>query len=557
MRFRSCIALECGDWDWQADRHDGGIDERVDKLGSGRCRSSASARLSAAPQPVPGAPKNWWETRLMVILAIAASMVPLFYPPIPPLVDLLGHMGRYRVEIGGSPWLDRYYSIDWALIGNLGGDLVIMALAPVFGLELAVKLLVLVIPALTVAGFLWVAREVHGRIPPAAYFALPFAYGHPFLFGFVNFALAMALAFLAFGLWLRLSRTGRIRLRQWLFIPISLIIFFTHAYGWGVLGLLCFSAEAVRLHDRGERWFRAGLHAAISAAVMALPVLFMLVWREGAAGNTTDWFNWKSKWLWVQMALRDRWKIWDLASVSVAASVLAIAVVSPPLTFSRNLAFSALVLAAFFLLLPRIVFGSAYADMRLVPYVFAVALLAIRARRPISPLLGNAIAVAAVLFCVARLAGNTISLAQAAGDQRQKLETLREVPQGARVLTLVNLNCGRVWPLGRNGHLGAMVVVRKHGFSNDQWIMDGLNLLKLKYTRPGFFAADPSEIVRPSRCPDRLHLTIDESLKYFPRGDFDYVWLIDVPAYDAALAADLALVDESPGSILYRVRGPR
>ena len=28
----------------------------------------------------------------------------------------------------------------------------------------------------------------------------------PFLFGFVNFALSMALAFLAFGLWLRLGR---------------------------------------------------------------------------------------------------------------------------------------------------------------------------------------------------------------------------------------------------------------------------------------------------------------------------------------------------------------
>ena len=76
-------------------------------------------------------------------------------------------------------------------------------LSRLFGLELAVKLIVLAIPPMTVAGFLWVAREVHHRLPPTALFALPFVYGYPFMFGFVNFSLAMALAFLAFGLWLQ------------------------------------------------------------------------------------------------------------------------------------------------------------------------------------------------------------------------------------------------------------------------------------------------------------------------------------------------------------------
>ena len=100
-------------------------------------------------------------------------------------------------------------------IGNLGVDLLMMALAPLIGLEPAVKLIVLAIPPLTVAGFLWVAREVHGRVPPTAYFAIPFAYGHPFMFGFVNFALSMAFAFLAFGLWLRLGRLGRTAAARW------------------------------------------------------------------------------------------------------------------------------------------------------------------------------------------------------------------------------------------------------------------------------------------------------------------------------------------------------
>src|SRR5678809_610340 len=93
--------------------------------------------------------------------------------------------------------------------------------------RLCVELVVLAIPPLTAAGFMWVAREVHGRIPPTAFLALPFIYGFPFLFGFVNFALSVAFAFLAFGLWLRLGRLERTRLRSWLFVPISLVVFFT------------------------------------------------------------------------------------------------------------------------------------------------------------------------------------------------------------------------------------------------------------------------------------------------------------------------------------------
>src|SRR5256885_931120 len=171
--------------------------------------------------------------------------VPPFSPPPPPLVDLFGHMGRYRVEldVAHSRWLGQYYGYHWAAIGNLGVDLLVKVLAPVLGLEPAVKLIVLVIPPLTAAGFLWVAREVHGRVPPTAYFALPFIYGFPFLFGFVNFALSVALAFLAFALWLRLGRLDRTRLRAWLFVPISLAVFFAHTYRWGLVRVMCFSAD--------------------------------------------------------------------------------------------------------------------------------------------------------------------------------------------------------------------------------------------------------------------------------------------------------------------------
>ena len=505
-------------------------------------------------------PRGWWESPLVIAAVIILSAMPLLYPKIPPLVDLFGHMGRYRVQldIGNSPWLSQYYGFHWAMIGNLGVDLLVMPLAWLMGLEPAVKLIVLAIPPLTVIGFLWVAMEVHGRIPPTAFLAVPFAYGHPFLFGFVNFALSMALAFVAFGLWLRLGRLDQTKLRSALFVPISIIIFFCHTYGWGALGLLCFSAEAVRQHDRGVGWFRSGWNAAWHASVMALPLLIMLLWRsEAHGGDTADWFDWHSKWRWVLMALRDRWKLWDITSLAICAGIFLFVIANRffgrSLTLSRNLAFSAIVLAVVYVFLPRIIFGSAYADMRLVPYAIAVALLAIRFRERPSPWFATSLAIIGLAFLGARLGSNTVSLALASDKQEADLRAIDHLPMGARVVTLVGDPCGYVWPLPRDAHLGAMVVVRRQGFSNDQWVMEGLNLLDLHYLAAGHFAADPSQRVRREGCGAGRVWTINRALAGIPRQDFDYLWLVDPPAFDPTLTDGMIPVWRGGSSILYRL----
>jgi hypothetical protein len=514
--------------------------------------------VEAAPADrLPSEPAPWWESPLCLGLVVFATALPLFYPPVPPLVDLLGHMGRYRVELdlNHSPFLQRYFDYHWALIGNLGVDLLVIPLAKLLGLEPATKLIVLMIPPMTAAGFFWVAREVHGRVPPTAFFALPFITGYPFLFGFVNFALAVALAFLAFGLWLRLGRLERTTLRGWLFVPISLVLFFCHTYGWGLLGLMCFSADAVRLHDRGRTWWHAGLEAAMHTSVMTLPILVMLIWRgETHGGQTVDWFNWKVKWRWIYSALRDRWKWFDIGSLVVPALVFLYALFSRKLELSRNLAFSAIVLAVSFAILPRIIFGSAYADMRLVPYLIAVGLLAIRFRGPPARIMAQVLAVIGLLFFATRTVANTVSLARAADDQSAKLRAIDLMPPGARVISLVGMTCQEYWPLLRNGHLGAMVIVRRDGFSNDQWLLEGVNLLDLKYRAAGYFAADPSQLVRPNGCHDRLHRMVDDSLVRLPRKDFDYVWLIDAPPYSPETVADMKPVWRGPGSILYKTQ---
>ena len=383
-------------------------------------------------------------------------------------------------------------------MGNLGVDLLLLVLTPLFGLEPAVKLIVLAIPPLTAAGFLWVAREVHGRIPPTAFFALPFIYGFPFLFGFVNFALSVALAFLAFGLWLRLGRLERTTLREWLFVPISIIIFFCHTYGWGLLGLMCFSADAVRLHDRGRSWFRAGLEAALHTSVMALPLAAMLlspIASHGAsppAGSTG-----MQKWTGSARHACATGGASSTGAVGFAALIFLFALASPELRLARSLALSRAVLAASFYPVATLILASAYSDMRLSRSCSPSPCLHRACVAAGSSHLGHLLAVLGFLFFAVRLGGTTASLAIAARRPTANLKAidLFLLAPGSRPF----MAC----PTPSRGRCSATVTsaawssLAANGFSNDQWITTSHNLLVLRYRAPGSFASNPSQVVRP------------------------------------------------------------
>lgn len=491
---------------------------------------------------------------LVMVVIAAVAAIPLLWPQLPPLVDLLGHLGRYKVELDGasSPTLLQFYAFDWQLIGNLGADLLVVPLAPVFGLELSVKLIAIAVPVLSTLGLLWIAREVHGSTPPTTLLAIPFVYGHPFNFGFLNFALGMAFVFLSFGLWLHLKHKRRYRLRAALFVVIGAAIWLTHSFAWGVLGLLCMSAETIYNHDEGDSWRRAFFNAALACLALAPPVILQLYSRGSAEGQTADWFNFQAKLLWMTTALRDRWMLWDIASLVACIAALPI-LRRAGFVFSRNLGITALILLATFLCLPRILFGSAYADMRLFPYVMIIALLALRPGKKIGAHVMAITFAVSALFMTLRLAGNTISYAGYNRLHQRALLALDVIPRGARVLALVGRDGGLPWSTHRMEHLSALIIVRKEGFSNDQWVMKGAQLLSVRKSDAPAFASDPSQLVRPNNGHKDLWLPVDAALARFPRDAFDYVWMIMPPDFDRTLITDLRPIWFNETGIVFSV----
>jgi hypothetical protein len=294
---------------------------------------------------------------------------------------------------------------------------------------------------------------------------------------------------------------------------------------------------------------------------LAPPALLMMAWRSGhVTGQTGDWFNWRAKILWIAQVFRDRWQLFDIASVGVLFLLMFKAVRDPNIQYSRNLGLSALFLLAVFVLLPRIVFGSAYADMRLVPFLIAIAIISIRPKPGLSIRGTATVAAIGLAFFVARMGATTWSYALYDASYDRELKALDHLPVGARLVSFVGETCFNEWTMTRLQHLPAIALERKLAYTNDQWSMAGGQLLTVRYqsdTPRGDirrrFVHDPSQIVTDVQCPREYWRPIAYMLANFPRDTFDYVWVIRPPAYDPRLERGLIPVWRSGTSALFKV----
>lgn len=500
-------------------------------------------------EPIP-----WWQRRSAPALLTAVAIIPLLWPALPPFTDLPGHVARWHIAVAapGSP-LSRYYQIRWALMGNLGTDLIAVPLAQLIGVFAAAKLVVMLIVAINMGGMLVLARVVHGRIAPTALFALPFVYGWPLQMGFANFVLAQGLCFWALALWLGLARSDRLRLRAVLMAPIGVMLWVCHSAGWGLFGLMALGAELARLREAGRRWPAAIGGAILACLPLALPILIMVALHthNARANETGDWFNLPTKFVWLLSSLRDHWMLFDVASIGVLVLILYVGARDKRLGYSALLGWPSLFCLAAFLLLPRIFLGGSYVDMRIMPAVWTLALLAIRPPPP--GRLAAHLAVAGLLFFGIRILATTISFALIEADQRAELGALAAIPRGSAVLALVARPCERSWSDLRSEHLPAYAILARDAFVNEQWAIDGQQYLKVRYQPALPFVADPSQLVYPPKCPNQGD-NLAHAIATFPRAAFGHVWIIGARLADPR-PAGLVSVWSNGRSALYQVVG--
>ncbi len=492
-----------------------------------------SAELTVAPSAArrPGL-VAWLVARptaregLLLGLALALlACLPVLVATYPQMVDYPAHLARYYVmlERGGNEFLQRYYDFEWKWTGNLAADLLIQPLAPLFGLELAGRIIAGLVPLLTALGILAVEWSLRRRIGLASMLALCFVWSPSLILGFLNFGLAQAAALFAFAGWIHLE--GK-RWRPLLFMPVGLAVWLMHVSGWGMLGILVF----------GYEWHR---HKGISAFLAPWPLFLPFFTLIGGdhPGSLPSYGPkvWIFKWAIWKQAMRDG-NLWlDLASLTAIAAGLAGSLLLRKI--DGRLGWAAAILLVGSIAMPRHIFGGDLADARMIYSGLLVACLALAWQAPRWLLW-----VAPALF-LARL-GVTTEIWQRGSERTgQLLAAIDHLPEGARVANLVVTNSG-VWGYNTQEHIGGYAVLRKNALINAHFAVPGIHMIRPREGGPNF--RDPSQ-----RLLWRRGRPIDLS-DWQPAKGMDWLWYVGQHEPDA-LPPGAVIVYRAPGTLVARL----
>lgn len=454
-------------------------------------------------------------------LGLALLMTaPFLLAPIPPLPDFPGHVAQYHIMLNlhRSAQLQAFYDFRWTLAGNLGADLLMLLAGPMLGVERAAWAIAAATPALMIAGIFAVSCAVHGRVQIGAFMALPFVYARAFMWGFVNYDLSVALALLAFALWLKWQGLPR----ALGFCLIAPALWVCHAVGWGLLCLLVGSYE-LQAALRREGWrFSAIMQSTIRVVPLLPPLLLSaLMLQRSKVPNTmpatisdlpTGSIFYKFVLFFDQ--LHDRIHILDVGSIFLVGAFYAFAR-RRGAAIAPALAVPAVLIAAATLLLPYTLNGSVLADYRIAPVAIMIFLMSVSLAKVRE---GRWIAAAALLLTFVRLTVTAFGWHQDAMAYDRHLSALRSVPMGARILVLVPLDTERPYRERPLGHLADLAVVRRDALVNSQWMNDGAIPLQIKVNANSSYYADPSQFLAPAAIP--------RALTYAHRDHFDFVWIL-------------------------------
>jgi hypothetical protein len=438
---------------------------------------------------------DWrWIAPFLILAAL-----PMLIVTVPGASDYPDHLARHHVfaAIGRGTALDAFFRVEWRWVGNLGVDLPAIALTPLLGVETATRLVSALIAPLTVLGILLLSRSAHGRVTASAMLALPFAFAQPFLFGFLNYCLSVALALIVAAAW-------NLNLRHSLWRSLALgaaaiVVWTAHIMGWAILLVLVAGTELAT-----ARSVRNLLTRAMRAAPLLLPIIPLVVWRAGEAGRL----------YWCEPSLLSS-KVMNFVTVFKGLSipfdlgmtaVIGLAAILGLIWAGRRrleprlaLGGGLLLLAA--LILPTTVLGSWGADLRLTSVAMMVAILAIGpAQRPhrekLLFLLG------ASLF-VLRAGWTGVQWWRADRVLQSRLTLLDRVPEGSRVGFLSADGECREWALTPDRKIGAYVITRRNGFTNTLFQIPGSDLMTIR--RPSDRAQwfDGSQDI-PTFCPQGM-----------------------------------------------------
>jgi hypothetical protein len=389
----------------------------------------------SAPLQPPGKARPTWAWLAVSLAGTSALLAPFALVDVPPVLDYPNHLARFFILAHpDDPILSRMYAVHWAVIPNIGMDLVaqallrVMPIYPVGSLILALSLLS------PIVGVLIYARAAFGRWTWWSLGAGVLAYNGIFFMGFMNFLLSLGVALAGAAAWRVMRRRGLEIRAAVAGAAVGLLAFFCHLFGFAFFALLIAAQEAEALwlmRGGGQQTLtRAGRVSVLLAAALAPALLLYVVTRRSALSGDLLVWRWRAKLVeWLTPGM-----IYDQATTIVTMAVLTALAVLVWRGSQRagGATWSMAALAMLYVAAPFAIAGGTYVDTRL-PLMVALLLFAGVLPR-LSSRMGQAAAAGLTLLAVARVAvvaANWHGHAQDLADLRSGLASVRP---GARIL---------------------------------------------------------------------------------------------------------------------------
>ncbi len=492
--------------------------------------------------------RRGWFAALVCTLLVA----PFFFVTIPPLTDVPGHMGGSAAAAYAAtdPAFGRLIGFQWHLVPNLGADIIVSVLRRIVGITGAYWLVSAIIPPLLATGILMISRILNPRGAAAIGWALLFVYCFPFNYGFVNYMLGVALSLIGLALWMLLDHRPRLReAATWIAVPL---LFLFHVVAGCLFVLFVGSREFDSLRRQGRlRMLPRRIRPLLSS------VLIILFWRlstQSFAGKNA--INFKAKLNLLVMLLRDQNFLLDVGTLIAAVAVFVIGWRHGARPH-RAVVPAILLLIVLFVAIPNSLSSSEYADERLLPLIPMLA-FATQDWSRVDVRLARLVAISGMVLLVVRLGFTTAGFIAYDARYSAEIAALDVVPDHSRVLILNAQDCNARlnWRSDRLGHLGDLAIVYRRSWTNSEWDIDGIHLLRVLYRPSKVFYHDPSQYVWPATCGNvaKHRPTMQDALPGIPFGGIDYLWLLNASLPPGYSNSRLSVRWQRGGSTLYAVR---
>lgn len=509
-----------------------------------------------------------------VALCIAALTIPLLLVEVPPILDYPNHLARlWILAVGQSdPVVSTFAEARWAILPNLGVDILVPPLIRLLPVHLAGRLMLAGLEVTLFAGCLAYSRALLGYRSGWALGSALIACNGAFLMGFLNFSLGLGLALLFAAHWLR-HREHRPGATLAMAIPGAIALFFCHMAGLFFFLLLVGCREFAMAWDRRPVVLVRGLawRAAFVLPVLVAPAVLYLLSPLEALDDPPSWSAWSDKVLRATFPMFGYNGWLDVAAAAAILGLLGILAVSRRLLVPLPARLALGVLVALYVVAPFTMKGVSYFDTRFAVMAWILVFAGLTpvrlARWP-----RQMLALAVALLVVARVGG----IAWVWHGYGTELADLRAIMIPIRpadrvlVAAVFPDDAPAYFAQGRqsrwlpdgsatNGHCSALALIERKAF----WppLFANPTQQPVRYLPPFDAIADATGAVPSARMLSANDLAEDERM-WFPIWDrwwryFDWVLLEDpaaVPDLAKVGGGHLDLVAVNPAAALFRVR---